>query len=92
MLKMIRQSVGFKSKRNVNNFAEHNVQVGGTMVEISSKKIASIRHILSEEEYKIIVDTFVIYFCDFFYMSYLRPYIYIVESSKLCGSLDTTVQ
>ena len=39
MLKMIRQSVGFKSKRNVNNFAEHNVQVGGTMVEISSKKI-----------------------------------------------------
>ena len=29
----------FKSKRNVNTFPEHNVQVGGTMVEISSKKI-----------------------------------------------------
>ena len=28
----------FKSKRNVNTFAEQNVQVGGTMVAISSKK------------------------------------------------------
>ena len=80
----------FKSKHNVNTFAEQNVQVGGTRVGISSKiknlgvtfdqtlsmqahvntiakncfyylrNIARIRRMLSEEDCKAIVHTFVI--------------------------------
>ena len=77
----------FKSKRNVNTFAEENVQAGSTIVGITSKiknlgvifdltlsmqthvntiakncfyYLRKIRHIISEEECKIIVRTIMI--------------------------------
>ena len=62
----------FKSKHNANTFTEKSVQIGGTEVDISSKvrilvNAVSLRRLLSEEECKVIVHTFVIsklYYCN----------------------------